>query len=328
MKITYREAIRQGLHEALAADPRVFLMGEDVGKYGGSYAVSKGFLDEFGPERIRDTPLSELAFVGAGIGAALGGMRPIVEVMTVNFSLLALDPIVNTAALYRHMSGGQFSVPVVIRMATGAGRQLAAQHSHSLENWYAHVPGITVLAPATIDDARGMLKPALADPDPVVIFEHALLYNFEGELTDAAREVDIRSAKILRAGTDVTLIAYGGTVWKALEAAKELAAGGHRRRGARPARAAPARRRDDHGVRAPHAARHRGRRRLAHRQPRGGGHGPDHGTGVLRPRRAARARLQRGGADSLREAPRGRGAAAGAEDRRRGTPDAGQRSER
>nr|MCU0624640.1 alpha-ketoacid dehydrogenase subunit beta [Gemmatimonadaceae bacterium] len=185
MKITYREAMRQALHDALAADPRVFLMGEDVGKYGGSYAVSKGFLEEFGPERIRDTPLSELGFVGAGIGAAIGGMRPVVEVMTVNFSLLALDQIVNTAALYRHMSGGQFSVPVVIRMATGAGRQLAAQHSHSLENWYASVPGITVLAPATVDDARGMLAPALADPDPVVIFEHALLYNFEGELTDA-----------------------------------------------------------------------------------------------------------------------------------------------
>ena len=226
MKITYREAIRQALHDALASDPRVFLMGEDVGRYGGSYAVSKGFLDEFGPERIRDTPLSELAFVGAGIGAALGGMRPIVEVMTVNFSLLALDQIVNTAALYRHMSGGQFSVPVVIRMATGAGRQLAAQHSHSLENWYAHVPGITVLAPATIDDARGMLAPALADPDPVVIFEHALLYNFEGELTEAAQHADIRSAKVLRAGRDVTLIAYGGTVWKAQEAAQALAGDG------------------------------------------------------------------------------------------------------
>ncbi len=224
MKITYREAVRQALHEALAGDARVFLMGEDVGKYGGSYAVSKGFLDEFGPERIRDTPLSELAFVGAGIGAALGGMRPIVEVMTVNFSLLALDQIVNTAALYRHMSGGQFSVPVVIRMATGAGRQLAAQHSHSLENWYAHVPGLTVLAPATIDDARGMLAPALADPDPVVIFEHALLYNFDGELSDAWRDADIRSAKVLRAGSDVTLIAYGGTVWKALDAAERLAA--------------------------------------------------------------------------------------------------------
>ena len=150
-------------------------------------------------------------------------MRPIVEVMTVNFSLLALDPIVNTATLYRHMSGGQFSVPLVIRMATGAGRQLAAQHSHSLENWYAHVPGLTVLAPATIDDARGMLGPALADPDPVVIFEHALLYNVEGELTDDWRKADIRSARVLRPGRDVTLIAYGGTVFKALDAASKLA---------------------------------------------------------------------------------------------------------
>ena len=167
---TYREAVRAAHREALLKDPRVFLMGEDVGKYGGSYAVSRGFLDEFGPERIRDTPLSELAFVGAGIGAALGWMRPIVEVMTVNFSLLALDQIVNTAALYRHMSGGQFSIPLVIRMATGAGRQLAAQHSHSFENWYACVPGLKVIAPATIDDARGMLKPALADPDPVIVF--------------------------------------------------------------------------------------------------------------------------------------------------------------
>jgi pyruvate dehydrogenase E1 component beta subunit len=226
MKITYREAMRQALHDALSTDPRVFLMGEDVGKYGGSYAVSKGFLDEFGPERIRDTPLSELAFVGTGIGAALGGMRPIVEVMTVNFSLLALDQIVNTAALYRHMSGGQFSIPLVIRMATGAGRQLAAQHSHSFENWYASVPGIKVVAPATIDDARGMLKPALADPDPVIMFEHALLYNAEGELGDGWRQVDIRSAKVLRAGRDVTICAYGGTVGKALDAAALLAAEG------------------------------------------------------------------------------------------------------
>lgn len=223
MKITYREATRRALHDALKGDPRVFLMGEDVGKYGGSYAVSKGFLDEFGPERIRDTPLSELAFVGAGIGAALGGMRPIVEVMTVNFSLLAMDPIVNTAALYRHMSGGQFRVPLIVRMTTGAGRQLAAQHSHSLENWYAHVPGLTVLAPATIDDARGMLGAALDIDDPVVIFEHAMLYNVEGELTDAWQTCDLRSAKVMREGRDVTLVAWGGTLGKALAAANELA---------------------------------------------------------------------------------------------------------
>ena len=225
MKISYREAVRQALHEALTNDPRVFLMGEDVGRYGGSYAVSKGFFDEFGPERIRDTPLSELGFVGAGVGAALGGMRPIVEVMTVNFSLLSLDAIVNTAATLRHMSGGQFSVPLVLRMATGAGRQLAAQHSHSLENWYAHIPGIRVLAPATVGDARGMLGPALADPDPVVMFEHAQLYNLEAELPDDW-PCDITHAAVRRLGTQLTLITYGGSLPKAMQAASELASAG------------------------------------------------------------------------------------------------------
>ena len=225
MKMSYREAMRQAMHEALQSDPRVFLMGEDVGKYGGTYAVSKGFIEEFGPARIRDTPLSELGFVGAGIGAALGGMRPIVEVMTVNFSLLALDQIVNTAAVLRHMSGGQFSVPLVIRMATGAGRQLAAQHSHSLENWYAHIPGIRVLAPATVGDARGMLAPALADPDPVVIFEHAQLYNLEDELGDDWR-CDIAHAAVRRAGAQVSVFAYGGCLPKAMQAAAELATAG------------------------------------------------------------------------------------------------------
>ena len=185
--ISYREGVREALREALQRDPRVFLMGEDVGRYGGAYACSKGLLAEFGEERVRDTPLSESGFTGAGIGAALGGMRPIVEVMTVNFSLLALDQILNNAATLRHMSGGQFSVPLVIRMATGAGRQLAAQHSHSLECWYAHIPGIRVLAPATVADARGMLWTALLDPDPVVIFEHATLYNDEGEVAADGR---------------------------------------------------------------------------------------------------------------------------------------------
>ena len=227
MKISYREALRQAMREALTTDPRVFLMGEDVGKYGGTYAATKGFFDEFGPERIRDTPLSELGFVGAGIGAALGGMRPIVEVMTVNFSLLPLDQIVNTAAAMRHMSGGQFNVPLVIRMATGAGRQVAAQHSHSFEGWYAHVPGLKVLAPATVADARGMLAPALADPDPVIIFEHAQLYNIEAEIDlEQARTCDIRSAAVRRAGTDVSLITYGGSLPKALQAAEQLAAQG------------------------------------------------------------------------------------------------------
>ncbi|OGB03797.1 MAG: pyruvate dehydrogenase [Burkholderiales bacterium RIFCSPHIGHO2_12_FULL_61_11] len=224
MKMSYHEAMRQAMREALMADPRVFLMGEDVGKYGGTYAVSKGFIEEFGPERIRDTPLSELGFVGAGIGAALGGMRPIVEIMTINFSLLALDQIVNTAATLRHMSGGQFNVPIVIRMATGAGRQVAAQHSHSLEGWYAHIPGIKVLAPATVADAYGMLAPALADPDPVILFEHAQLYNMEADIDPQA--CDIRSAAVRRQGADVTLITYGGSLPKTLQAAEQLAAQG------------------------------------------------------------------------------------------------------
>ncbi|WP_409281649.1 alpha-ketoacid dehydrogenase subunit beta [Pseudomonas defluvii] len=223
--MTYREALREALRDALQKDSRVFLMGEDVGRYGGSYAVSKGLLEAFGPERIRDTPLSELGFVGAGIGAALGGMRPIVEIMTVNFSLLALDPLMNTAAALRHMSGGQFSVPLVVRMATGAGRQLAAQHSHSLEGWYAHIPGLKILAPATVEDARGMLWPALQDPDPVLIFEHAQLYNLEGEPGDW-QHVGIGSAKVRRTGKDLTLIAYGGTLGKALKAAEQLAGEG------------------------------------------------------------------------------------------------------
>jgi pyruvate/2-oxoglutarate/acetoin dehydrogenase E1 component len=226
LKMTYREACRQAIREAILADPRVFLMGEDVARYGGCYAVTKGLAEELGEDRIRDTPLSESAFVGAGIGAAMAGMRPIVEVMTCNFSLLALDQIVNNAATIPHMSGGQFAVPLVIRMATGAGRQLAAQHSHSLEGWYAHIPGIKVLAPATLDDARHMLKAALADPNPVLIFEHIMLYNMEGELDPTVEAVDISSAKVRRPGKDVTLVTYGGSLFKSLEAAAALAQDG------------------------------------------------------------------------------------------------------
>jgi len=222
-RMTYREAVRAALREALRSDPRVFLMGEDVGRYGGVYACSRGLLEEFGEERVRDTPLSESTFVGAGIGAALGGMRPIVEVMTVNFSLLALDQVVNNAATLRHMSGGQFSVPLVVRMATGGGRQLAAQHSHSLEGWYAHIPGIKVLTPATVSDARWMLAAALREPDPVFIFEHAMLYPMEGEVDEAAGPADISHCSIRREGRDVSLITYGGSLGKTLEAAETLA---------------------------------------------------------------------------------------------------------
>jgi len=224
--MSYREAVREGIRDAIAGDDRVFLMGEDVGRYGGCYAVSKGLFDEFGEERIRDTPLSESGFVGAGIGAALGGMRPIVEVMTVNFALLALDQIVNTAALYLHMSGGQFNVPIVIRMVTGAGRQLGAQHSHSLEGWFAHVPGLKVVAPATIEDARWMLATALKDPDPVIIFEHAGLYGTSGEVPVDSGPVDIDTARIRRSGDDVSIITHGGSLHKAVAAAEELVSTG------------------------------------------------------------------------------------------------------
>lgn len=222
LRMTYREACKQAIRAAILADPRVFLMGEDVARYGGCYAVTKGLAGELGEERIRDTPLSENGFVGAGIGAAIAGLRPIVEIMTVNFSLLALDQIVNSAATISHMSGGQFAVPLVIRMATGAGLQLAAQHSHSLEGLYAHIPGLRVLTPATIEDARHMLQPAIEDPNPVLIFEHVMLYNREGELDPSVTGVDIVSAKIRRPGRDVTLAAYGGMLFKTLEAADLL----------------------------------------------------------------------------------------------------------
>lgn len=225
-EISYREAVKRAIREAIERDDRVFLMGEDVGAYGGCYAVTKGLMAELGEDRIRDTPLSESGFTGAGVGAAAAGMRPIVELMTVNFSLLALDQILNTAATLRHMSGNAFGVPLVIRMATGAGKQLAAQHSHSLEGWYAHIPGLKVLAPATIEDARGMLWTALEDPDPVLIFENVMLYNRTGTIDTNAGAVPITGAAIRRPGTDISLITYGGSLYKVLEAAEQLAGEG------------------------------------------------------------------------------------------------------
>ncbi|QHG91093.1 alpha-ketoacid dehydrogenase subunit beta [Sulfurimonas sp. CVO] len=219
---TYREALRAAMHKAMKKDKRVFLIGEDVGRYGGSFAVSKGLLEEFGSERIIDTPLCESAFTGAGIGAALGGMRPIVEIMTVNFSLLALDQIMNNAATLLHMSGGQFNVPLVIRMSTGGGKQLAAQHSHSLEGWYAHIPGLKVLTPATAQDAYDMIGLALDDPDPVLIFENSLLYNMKGEFNAEVKALEIGKAFTHRQGKDISIITYGISLFKALEAAEVL----------------------------------------------------------------------------------------------------------
>jgi len=226
LKITYREALKQGIHEALINNDQVFLMGEDVGRYGGAFAVSKGFLEEFGEDRIMDVPLSESGFVGAGIGAALGGMRPIVEVMTVNFSLLALDQIINNASTLLHMSGGQINVPVVIRMNSGIGNQLAAQHSHSWEPFYAHIPGLKIVSAGTHVDARGMLLTALESPDPVVIFEYTSLLNMESEIPSGSGAVDIDKAKVRREGKDLSIITYGPGVYKALAAAEILASSG------------------------------------------------------------------------------------------------------
>jgi len=226
VSMTGREAMREAMRQAMLSDDRVFLMGEDVGAYGGCFAVSAGMLDEFGPDRVRDTPLSESAFVGAGIGAAMGGMRPIVEIMTVNFSLLALDQIMNNAATLRHMSGGQVGVPLVIRMTTGGGRQLAAQHSHSLDGWYGHIPGLKIVAPGTIDDLRWMLGPALADPDPVIIFENGGLYGATGEVSETDPQLRLDRASVRRPGLDLTLITFGGTLSTCLQAADELATQG------------------------------------------------------------------------------------------------------
>ena len=226
IKITYREALKQGIREALQQDERVFLMGEDVGRYGGAFAVSKGLLKEFGPERIMDVPLSESGFTGAGIGAALAGMRPIVELMTVNFSLLAFDQVANNAATLLHMSGGQFNVPIVIRMGCGIGRQLAAQHSHSWEPLFAHIPGLKVLSVGTHEDARKMLQAALADPDPVIIFEYTSLLNLEGEIEETGKPVNITDASVRKAGRDISIIAYGAGVYKALDASAELTSSG------------------------------------------------------------------------------------------------------
>jgi pyruvate dehydrogenase E1 component beta subunit len=222
MKMTYREALREGLKNALEENPMVFLVGEDVGAYGGTYAVTKGFLETYGPERIMDAPLSEVGFTGIGIGAAMGGLRPVVEIMTVNFSLLALDQIINSAAILRHMSGGQFSVPLVIRMTTGGGRQLGAQHSHSFEGWYAHIPGIKILAPATVEDARSCLSYALRDPDPVLIFEHALLLNTSEDVGELPANISPFKAIVRKSGNALTLITYGGMLNRCHEAAKEL----------------------------------------------------------------------------------------------------------
>ena len=222
-EITYREALRQTLRYQLQTNDRVFLMGEDIGGYGGSYAVTKGLLEEFGDRRVRDTPIAESVVVGAGIGAAMAGLKPMVELMTINFSLLAIDQIVNNASKLHYMSNGQVNVPIVIRMAGGAGSQLGAQHSHSLEGWYAHVPGLKVVVPSTPYDAKGLLMTAFDDENPIIFIEHTALYTMKGEVPDEPYRVPFGKADVMREGNDATLIAYSGSVQQSYRAAQDLA---------------------------------------------------------------------------------------------------------
>lgn len=225
-EMTYRDAIAQALREELRSDDRVFLMGEDIGKYGGSYVVTKGFFDEFGEARIRDTPIAESGIVGAAIGAAMGGLKPIVEMMTINFSLLAIDQIINHAAKILYMSGGQVPVPCVLRMVTGGGSQLGAQHSQNLEAWFARVPGLKVVVPSNAADALGLMRHAVQEPDPYIFIEHSLLYRSKGTVPDDYYTIAPGSAVRARPGDDVTLVGYLRTVPLALEAAETLAAEG------------------------------------------------------------------------------------------------------
>lgn len=222
-EIVLREALKRGLEEALDNDSRVFMMGEDIGEYGGAYAVTDGFLKKFGPERIKDTPISEQAFIGAGIGAATAGLRPIIELMSISFSLVAFDQIVNMAANLRYMSGGQISVPMVIRAPTGAGVQLGATHSHSFETWLAEVPGMKVVCPSNSYDALGLMRSAIKDENPVFVAEPALLYGTKGEVPDEYYEVEIGKADVTRTGSDITLVSYGYGMRPVNDAADRLA---------------------------------------------------------------------------------------------------------
>jgi pyruvate dehydrogenase E1 component beta subunit len=222
-ELRMRDALREALREEMLRDSRVFLMGEDIGAYGGSFAVTKGLLEEFGPERVRDTPISESGIVGAGVGAAMAGLHPMVEIMTINFSLVALDQIVNNASKLYYMSNGQLNVPLVLRMASGGGSQLGATHSHSLEGLYAHFPGLKVACPSNSADAKGLLKRAFRDENPVVFIEHTALYGSKGEVPDDPDFlVDFGKAAIAREGTDVTIVGYSGSVHQALRAAELL----------------------------------------------------------------------------------------------------------
>jgi pyruvate dehydrogenase E1 component beta subunit len=218
-----RQALSEALWEEMERDPKVFVMGEEVGVWGGTYAVTKGFLDHFGPERVRDTPISEAAIVGAGVGAAMAGLRPVSELMTINFAFVAMDHIVNEAAKMRYMFGGQMEVPLVIRTSSGGGRQLGATHSHTPDVIFAHFPGLHVVAPGTPADAKGLLKAAIRSNDPVLFIEQATLYQVRGEVPDGDYVEEIGKSKIQRPGSDVTIVTYSKMLQVSLKAAEKLA---------------------------------------------------------------------------------------------------------
>lgn len=225
-ELSMRDALNEALREEMERDDRVFLMGEEVGYYDGAYKVSRGLLEKFGPERILDTPISENGFAGVGVGAAMVGLRPVVEFMTFNFSLIAIDQVVNSAAKWRYMSAGAFEVPVVFRGPGGSVRQLAAQHSQSLESYYAHVPGLKVIMPSTPYDAKGLLKSAIRDPNPVVFIESEAMYSNKGQVPEGEYIIPLGLADIKRPGDRATILCWSKTVLTSLAAAEKLAASG------------------------------------------------------------------------------------------------------
>ena len=315
--MTFRDALRLALREEMLRDERVFVMGEEVGVFEGAYKVTAGLLEEFGEDRVRDTPISEEGFLGAGVGAAMIGERPVVEIMTINFMLVAIDQLVNHAAKIGAMFGGEVRCPLVIRTPGGAGNQLTAQHSQSLEVWFASVPGLKVVAPATPADAKGLLKAAIRDDDPVLVVENLSIYKERGEVPlDPEFLTPIGLANVAREGTDVTLVAHSFSTVRALHVAERLAgAARHQRRGRRPALAAPARHRDRRRVGFQDEPRGVRRGGLADLRRQRRARGPHPARLLRRSRCAGRARRHRGGAAALREGARDRRAAQRGADR-------------
>src|SRR5690349_382606 len=303
--LTYRDALNQALREEMQRDPNVFLMGEEVGLYQGAYKVSRGLLEEFGPQRIVDTPIAELGFAGIGVGAAMTGLRPVVEFMTWNFAVLGLDQIVNSAAKMLYMSGGQFPMPIVFRGPNGAALQLGAQHSQAWESWLAHIPGLKVVAPATPADAKGLLKSAIRDNNPVIVLEGEMLYNTKGDVPDGELVIPIGQADIKRPGKDVTLICHSKTVTVAQGRRPASGIGYLRGGGGSPVHPPPGRGRD-HRVGDEDQPLRRGRRGLAPHGCRGAG-GRHHPARRLRsPRRPGAPRDPGGRADAVQQGARAR----------------------